>query len=239
MFTLRSRLSIVLLLTLSAIAPCAHAQFAVIDVASLGQLIQQVQTLEQQVQTAKQQLQQAQTEYQAMTGGRGMQQLLADEPRNYLPQSWAQLQGLTQGAGGSYSALAASVQGLVATNAVLSSAQLAAMSAAERNQLIAQRNSAAVLQATTQQAIATSSGRFASLQQLIGAIGTANDQKGALDLQARIASEEAMLQNEHAKLDVLYQATRAQQMAQEQQIQESAINDVGSFRHLPTMGLVR
>jgi len=224
-------------LTLALIAPAAHAQFAVIDVANLAQLIQQFQTLQQQVQTAQQQLSQAQSEYAAITGGRGMQQLLNAEPRNYLPADWAQLQSLTQGVGGTYAGLAASVQSLVTASAVLTPQQVAALSPQEQAQLQAARNAAALLQATSQQALSTTSARFSSLQQLINTLGGATDQKASLDLQARVAAEQAMLANEHTKIDVLQQALQAQAVARQQQIQERAVADVGSFRQLPKMGL--
>ena len=76
----------------------AHAQFAVIDVASLGQLIQQVSTLEQQVATARSQLSQAQSEYAAITGSRGMHLLLTGVNRNYLPANWGELSQVMSGA---------------------------------------------------------------------------------------------------------------------------------------------
>lgn len=58
-------LSISVILVL--LAPVAHAQFAVIDVANLTQLISQAQQLEQQIETARSQLMQAQAEFQAIT----------------------------------------------------------------------------------------------------------------------------------------------------------------------------
>ena len=91
----------------------ARAQFAVIDVAAIGQLVQEVQQLKQQVQTAEAQLSQAQSEYAAITGGRGMQNLLAGIPRNYLPMNWAQLAQVLSGASGSYPALATSISSFV------------------------------------------------------------------------------------------------------------------------------
>lgn len=224
-------------LALALVAPAARAQFAVIDVANLAQLIQQFQTLQQEVQTAQQQLSQAQSEYAAITGSRGMQQLLNAEPRNYLPADWATLQSLTQGVGGTYAALSATVQSLVATSAVLTPQQVAALSPAEQTQLQAARNAAALLQATSQQALATTSSRFNSLQQLINALGGASDQKASLDLQARVAAEQAMLANEHTKLQVIQQSLQAEQTARQQQLTEQAISDVGSFRQLPKMGL--
>ena len=88
----------------------AYAQFAVIDVASIVQLVQQVQQLEQQVQTARSQLTQAQAEYAAMTGARGMQQLLSGMQRNYLPADWTQLSQVLGGSAANYPALSSNLQ---------------------------------------------------------------------------------------------------------------------------------
>src|ERR1700683_3585053 len=98
----------------------AHAQFAVIDVASLAQLVQQVSTLQQQVATARSQLSQAQSEYAAITGNRGMQLLLSGTQRNYLPTNWPQVSQVMSGSSGSYPALAGQGTTLVEANAVLS-----------------------------------------------------------------------------------------------------------------------
>jgi len=215
----------------------AHAQFAVIDVGTIAQLIQQVQTMQNQLATAKNQLKQAESTLQAMSGGRGMQQLLAGTVRNYLPQDWTELEAAMGSGGGSYSGLANGVRALIDANAVLTAAQIAAMSPTERAQLEAARRAAAVLGAVSRQALSTTSARFAAIQQLINAIGGANDQKAILDLQARIAAEQGMLQNEQTKLDVLYQAAQAEQWARSQREREQAIADIGSLRDLPAMGL--
>ena len=224
------------ILGIGAIRP-AHAQFAVIDVASIAQLIQQIQVLEQQVQTAQNQLSQAQAEYAAMTGSRGMEQLLSGTQRNYLPTDWAQLSQVLNGSPGSYPALASSVKSLVSSNAVLSPAEVSALTPTQQTQLMAARQSPALLQALSRTALSNSSDRFTSLQQLISAIGGATDQKGALDLSTRIAAEQAMLQNESIKLQGLYQVAQSQEMARQQQVREQAILDQGSLRQLPAMGL--
>src|ERR1700733_14239496 len=184
----RQVLSAVALVALLAATPAAHAQFAVIDVASVAQLLSEVQTLEQQVETARNQLAQAQSEYRSITGARGMQQLLAGTPRNYLPTDWAALQGAAAGSGG-YPALAADLQGALRSNGLLPP------------------------------------------QQLIDAIARANDQKAILELQARIAGEQGMLQNEHTKLQVLYQAAQAQEWANVQRARELTVSAHGQFEH--------
>jgi type IV secretion system protein VirB5 len=234
----KTLLSVLLLgvLGFAGIRP-AHAQFAVIDVASIVQLIQEVQELEQQVQTAQSQLAQAQSEYAALTGPRGMQQLLSGIARNYLPTDWAQVAQALNGSAGGYPALASSLQSLISSNAVLTASQIGALSSTQQAQLLAARQSPALLQALSRTALSNSSDRFASLQQLISAIGSATDPKGALDLSTRIAAEQAMLQNEQTKLQGLYQVAQSQELARQQQVREQAIVDQGSLRQLPALGL--
>lgn len=235
---MKGSLAIVLtgLLSIGMIRP-AHAQFAVIDVASIVQLVQEVQELEQQVATAKSQLQQAQSEYAAITGNRGMQNLLSGTPRNYLPSDWAQLAQVMGGTSSSFPTLAASVSAVLSSNAILTPSQIASLSSAEQTQLTAGRQNAALLAASARTALANASGRFAQLQQLITTIGTAADEKASLDLTARITAEQAMLQNEASKLQLLYQIAESQEWARNQQSREQAITDQGSLRTLPAMGL--
>jgi type IV secretion system protein VirB5 len=199
----------------------------VIDVASLTQLISQVNTLEQQVATARSQLSQAQTEFQSITGTRGMQQLLSGTTRNYLPGSWATLRAASSGGG--YPPLTSAVRTALQADAVLSAGQLAALSPGASAQLQAGRQSAALQQGVSHAALANTSSRFAALQQLIDAIGSAGDQKAILDLQARIAAEAGMLQNEHIKLQVLYQGTQAEEWANAQMLRERAVAGHGQF----------
>ncbi|HEY2274791.1 MAG TPA: type IV secretion system protein [Steroidobacteraceae bacterium] len=217
-----------LLLMLSA--PAAHAQFAVIDVAAVTQLVSQVQQLEQQLATARSQLTQAQAEFQAMTGSRGMQALLGGTVRNYLPPDWATLEGVVQGGtAGAYAALLAEVTRAARANAVLSAQQLAALPVGAGQSLQAGRQSAALLESLTHEALANSSQRFAALQQLIDTIGSANDQKSILELGARIAAEGGMLENEHTKLEGLYQSTQAEQWVNAQRARELIVAGHGQF----------
>ena len=94
-----------------------------------------------------------------------------------------------------------------------------------------------MLQALSRTALANSSDRFASLQQLISAIGAAGDQKASLDLTARITAEQGMLQNEQTKLEALYRVAESEERSRVQRLREQAIVDQGSLRRLPPMGL--
>lgn len=225
MCTRNSRTALAMIAFLIAASP-AHAQLAVVDIPAFAQLIQEVQTMAQEVQTAENQLAQARQALATMTGSRGMQQLLAGTPRNYLPTNWQQLTSVMQGGS---AGLAAVVQSAVTANAVLNSRQLSMLSAGDRQEIVARRESGALQQGLVQQALANVSGRFAAVQSLIDAIATATDQKGILDLQARINAELGMLENEQTKLQVLSQAMQAQAVVETQRERESLIAGHGSF----------
>jgi type IV secretion system protein VirB5 len=218
-------IALLVMLALMGFAPRAKAQWAVVDVGAIAQLIQQVQKMEQAIQTAENQLNQAQQQYQSMTGQRGMQNLLSGINRNYLVSDFNLL------------ASAAGVQSHITTNAVLTPTQVAALSPSEQQQLTNARTNSALLQTASQQAYSNASARFASIQQLINAIPTTTDQKGILELQARIAAENGMLQNESTKLNVLYQAAQAQEWARRQSASEQIVASVGSLRTLAPLRL--
>lgn len=214
-----------------ALLPCApaRAQFAVIDIASVTQLIQQAQTLARQLEQARAQVAQAQALYQSLTGTRGMQQLLSGTLRNYLPTDWAQITSAMQGGNSLYGALSVDIQKAIRSNALLSASQLAALPPAQQAQLMAARSNVALTQGLAQEALVNSSGRFAAMQQLIQAIPTATDQKAILDLQARISAEQGMLQNEQTKLQTLYESTLAQASVLQLREREQAIAAQGNF----------
>ena len=231
----RKSLTIVSLALLSAV-PAARAQFAVIDVASVTQLVTEVQNLEQALTVAREHLQEAQTELRSITGDRGMELLLAGTNRNYLPSDWGQLTAALNDTSSAYSALSAGIRQALAEDTVLTPQQVAALSPYAQQQLAADRDTAALLQAVSRQALVNTSGRFADLQQLIDTIGAATDQKSILDLDARIGAEQAMLENEQTKLAMLVATAEAQRWADEQQDRERAIAGQGEFatRFQPT-----
>jgi type IV secretion system protein VirB5 len=215
-------------LGLTAMVQPARAQWAVIDAPAIVQLIQQVEDAEQILSTARNQLSQAQQALQSMTGARGMEQLLSGTVRNYLPSNWTQV---------SAAAVSADTQSIVASNAILSARQLSSLPPAVQQLIQGSRQWTGLQQAMSRQALSNASSRFSSLQTLISTIPSASDQKGILDLQARISAELGMLQNEQTKLQVLNQATQAQAAALQQQAREQVINGHGRFdtRFRPTL----
>lgn len=217
--------------------PTADAQWAVVDVGAITQLVQQVRTMQQQLDTTRSQLHQMEAAYRSMTGGRGMERLLADVPRNYLPGQWRELAEVLSQTSGSYGAIAREMQRVVDSNSVLTPAQLDSLSATDRQLLESSRRSKALHQVMTREALDRAGSRFGSIQQLISAIGRANDPKAVLDLQARIQAESSMLMNENIKLQVMFQIAREDERERELRMREEAINAFGSLRDLPAIGL--
>jgi len=209
----------------------------VVDFASLAQLFTQVRTLESQLATARNQLTQAESALNTMTGSRGMQLLLGSTVRNYLPADWAGFASALANTNIAYGSLGSSLQSMVQANAVLSPQALASLGGAQSAQLATSRQNVALLQVSSQQALSRTSGQFTSLQQLISAIATATDQKSILELTARIAAEQAMIQNEQTKTQVLRQAIEGQAWADQQRSRELAIAAQGDFstRFQPTL----
>ena len=217
MHTLRIGLVLACLWVFLLAAPAARAQWAVIDAPAIVQLIQEVQTMEEQLQTARSQLSQAQQALQSMTGNRGMQQLLSGTVRNYLPSDSAQLPSMS------------GVPQIVSANAILTPQRLAQLPAGAQQWIQATRQWTAVRQAVARQALTNAGNRFSAIQSLIAAIPAAADQKGILDLQARISAELGMLQNEQIKLQVLNQNLDGQDSMLRQQARELVVEGDGSF----------
>ncbi|WP_213956775.1 MULTISPECIES: type IV secretion system protein [unclassified Variovorax] len=242
---MRKQLFAVLIAAAAFLAPPhAHAGIPVIDFAAIGNLMQQLVAWEQQLQgmqrqyeQLKQSKDQLQQTYNAMTGSRGMDQLLptSDAARNYLPSSYGELMGTINGSSVNYAGLADKVQSIMKANGILSSTQMDALTPQMRYEIEQGRQASAMLSGMTQSAYQNTSQRFSALQQLISRIGTAQDPKAIQDLQARMQAEQAMLTNEQTKLQSLYQVAQSEELARRQRIRERVTSDIGSARSLGTV----
>jgi type IV secretion system protein VirB5 len=215
----------------------AQAQFAVIDVAAVQQLVQQMSAWQQQLMSMRLQLLQLEQTHIALTGWRGMDLVLPLTPanRNYLPLDAAGLSALAAG-GGAYSSLGATMQQYVSGNAVLTAQDLAQLPPADVARLGALRQTIAMRQALMSEAYARSSDRFQSLSVLISKIADAGDAKAIADLQARIGAEQTMLQNENAKIATLDHLALAERDARDLATREAVVKGHGRFatRFMPT-----
>ncbi|MBS0393039.1 MAG: type IV secretion system family protein [Proteobacteria bacterium] len=228
----RSRkISVAVAAVLLATGLPAQATVPVIDVAAIMQMIQQIMAWEQQLEGMRMQLEQLQQTKSALTGSRGMAQLLpiSVAARNYLPADLAALSDVASVAVGTGAAVAHEARSRLAANAVLSGTDLQRLSPQLQALLATDRQSVAASQALSRLAYSHSSDRFASLSTLIDQIRATPDAKAIAELQGRIEAEQAMLANEGIKLSALAQSAEADRSARELARREAVVQGHGSF----------
>ena len=193
----------------------------VLDVANLGQAMQQVAAWQQQYS-------QMQNQISSMTGDRGMANLLPGN-RTYLPSDWnSAMNTLNQGGGTSYRALAQAAQQIKNAQSVLSQQQTSTMTPQMQQYVEKIRNLSASQQAMGQAAYTTAAQRVNTLQTLTNSLNGQTDPKAVMDLQARIQSEQAGLANDQAQLQSVAQLTTAQGQAQKVMANELRAQTSGS-----------
>lgn len=206
----------------------AQAALAVIDVAVLQQSIQQVQAWAQQYQQMQNQLSQLQQAHAAMTGDRGMSSLLGNQNRTYLPTNWNAAMNSLNAGGTSYGELASIARQIKQAQSVLSEQETGRLSPQMQQYLEQTRNLSASQQAVGQSAYNTAAQRVTTLQALTNAINGQTDPKAIMDLQARIASEQAALQNDQAQLQSVVALQSSQAAAQQGMANELRAQTAGS-----------
>lgn len=204
----------------------ASATMPVHDPLSYATLIQQLSTL-------KDQLAQMDNQLKAVTGNKGMGNIGIEKQRNYLPADWnSALHLLDQG--NPYAELTGCAQNTKKANAILNQEELEALPKELQDHLNANRNNAAIQQALGETAYKKASERMMVLQELVDTVSRTQDAKAAMDLQARIQSEQTMLQNETIKMANLQQLQQAQKITSDVQQNEMRIQTSG-LGHFPRL----
>ena len=203
----------------------AQAQIPVTDAAaistSIANHVEDIAKYVEQIAQLKAQLDQAKQLFDSMNGARGMASILNNPSgREYLPKDSAQIYSLVTSSGGAFSSLTGSAKGIKDAGAMLKAIDTKSPQSADM--LNRAQNQLANQQATYEAAYNQAGQRFTKLQELVDTVDLANDPKAAADLQNRIAAEQTMLQNEQAKLAMLYQLHQTQQQQLKQQQRELA-----------------
>lgn len=182
-------------------APPAHALFGGSGVA---QEITQVLSWALQYQQMIEEFQQLEETYRSLNGARGMEELVNDpEIRKYLPEDYANI--LEQGYG-NWAELHKLLEDPVSSDELYKQA----------------KKQIAIDEAMAQEAYRQASKRIKDIQTLLDKLKDVNDAKDIADLQGRIQSEQAMIQNEQVKLSML----RSLQEIQAAKFQEKATQNV-------------
>lgn len=214
-------LSIVTALTIGGSA-AVFAQIPVTDIAqntqtALNQAANIVQYIEQVAQLKMQVEQQAQ-QYKALTGSRDMGNILNDPKyRQYLPADWQDVYDKVKQGG--YAGLSGSARSIYDKNHIYDACE-----AIEDPDRQSSCNSLAMKpsidQGTAEDAYKMAEERLDQIDQLSKQINTTQDPKAIAELQGRIATEQAAIQNEQTKLELYKMVAEAQDRVQEQRENE-------------------
>ncbi|MDR1709133.1 MAG: P-type DNA transfer protein VirB5 [Candidatus Accumulibacter sp.] len=196
-----------------ALASPARAQIPVTDAAHIAT---QIANHAENILKFMEQIKQLQRTHDAMTGSRGLGRLLLDPRyRDYLPEDWrAQLETLRNGGGlgGDADALYRAARRFDACAFLKDSLQ--------RTSCQARAMKGAVDRAMAENAYDKARQRVSQIEGLIGQIDLTADPKDIAELQARIAGEQALLQNEATKLQLYSMIADAEGRIQDQQQRE-------------------
>lgn len=188
----------------------ANAQMAVIDAANIAQAKKQVEAWTQQYQ-------QMTTQINAITGNRGMADLLPQMAQS-MPSDWAR----------SMTDLSALAQQIRQSQAVLTPQQASALTS-QLQQFVSQaQNLSAANQAMAQTAFNDAAAREARLQTMTTALAGTQDPKAAYDLANRIAIEHAALLKDQNQLEAAANGAAAQQRAQNLMITQMRAASAGT-----------
>ena len=212
---------VAVLLAGALFVPSAHAQMTVYDPAAVAKLISQAQTELQQLQQLKTQVSQGQTLLSSLNTASNINtlasQLASPALRAFLPDAQTYVSG-GQGNLTALGSLGASASSIRAANRIYTPAANNPLG----QDLETSGNQAALDLALGEQVSNVSASRLQGLQQLQTAIGSASDARAVLDLQARLAAEQAMIANDQMRLQGLAMAQAAQDRLQQQRDRERA-----------------
>lgn len=212
-------------LTLMVTISPANAQgIPVYDAMSVAKQIQQVASWAQQLRAMSDQYQQLQSQYQALTGNRGYGNSFNNpQLQQYLPANWQQVyEQLRQG--GSLSS------GAQALRQQIGDTRSCSMLADTTARQSCQQAIASPYQTydVFQNALAVANQKPQQIQSLISAIQTTDDPKAIAELQARIAGEQAAMQNEMLKVQLSVQLAEAQNKMTAEQAERDRLNAIGT-----------
>lgn len=203
------------------------------DVPGLGFHIEDIAKYVEQIEQMKAQVQQLEQTYNSLNGTRGIGQLFQNPNlQSMLPSDWQNVYSSVQGGG--YSGISGSVQQIIQQE----QSRMGGTQASGR-QAVQDRQAqiAAYDKAMGQQAYTAAVQRLTNIQGLMGKINTSTDPKAIADLQARIQGEQAAIQNEQTKVQLMAQLQASEDRLTEAQRDQTGQKALASTnRAIPSLG---
>ena len=197
---LRLLSSLVAAIAIAVSPPAAHAQgIPVMDIANLVQSIQQVLNDMTKIENQVQQIGELERQANAITGMRSLGSVF-DSPalHNYVPANSYVVLGAVDASG--YAGLNSTAKTLRDAGMVYNCLDLAG---AARTRCQAELARPYQAKGLLQDAMSAAAGRLAQIRSLMAQIDATDDQKAALEIQARLSAENAMLGHELTQIQML------------------------------------
>jgi len=188
----------------------ARAQWAVFDATNAANMLTSISTLGKQLTQLEATYNQLQASYHAVTGARGLGDVLNNPAlRQYLPTDWMHVYDAAKAGG---------LPGISGTLKAIEVAEAPSGSVADQ---LAEVSARSQLKAPTDKAVGVTAyqgaqARVAQLDALMKLASNTQDEKAALEVQARVTAEVAAVQEESMKL----QLVALLQQAEEKLIQD-------------------
>lgn len=202
---------------LAAAGSSAHAGIPVIDATAIARFVEQIGHMLTQIENQITMIEQARVNYLSTTGTRGLGSLQRDPSfNNYVPlDAPGQLDGV---AVNGYAGMSAAGKAMRDAAMVWNCQGLSGSTLLQCQSMLAQpyQNKALL-----RQTIAAASGRIGQISGLINAINGTSDQAAKLELGARIQGEQALLQHEHTRAQLLWMDMQNEQRREEARRAES------------------
>ncbi len=212
---------VTLILLISSVTGVKAQGVPVIDAMSVANGIEQIVWWGKQLDAMKNQIENQQRLYSSMNGARGFGRLLNDPAlRDYIPGNWQGVYEQIQSGG--FNGLTGAARAIRNANAIYECGGKVgpALKLCERELAKAAQD-----KAYAQQAYDSAKTRIDQIQGLIEQIDSTTDSKTIQELNARIAGENAMLQNEQTKLTLFKMLSEAEEKLISQQKRETSMKD--------------
>ncbi len=222
------RIVVCALVTLAATASSARAQIPVTDFASIAQQVMQVLSWAEQLKGMTDQYQQLEGQFNSLTGNRGYGNLFNNpQLQQYLPADWQSVYGRLRSQGlGSLPGGAQSLRQQFGDNRNCN------LYADTQTRMSCQQAIGGdyLTYDVFQNALNVANQKPQQIQALINEIQSTDDPKAIAELQARIAGEQASMQNEMIKVQLSLQLAEAQNKLAKEQAERDRMNTMGKSR---------
>lgn len=216
----------------------AHAQIPVTDGAAIAQQAQQfaqeIAKWTQQINHMKTQVETMKKQYESITGIRNLGDIMNNPMfKDYLPKDWQKVYDAVRAGG--YAGLTGSGASVYAKNKIYDGCKV--LAGVQKTICESALVKGSMDQGYTIDAFEKATKRLNQIEGLMKSINSTKDQKAIEEIQGRIASEQAMIQNEAIKMQLFQMVSDAQdkiirQRAREANMELAARKGAAQFKEV-------